>query len=188
MLRLIPKIILFIFLDLAFKYLVAWPLTPLVVLFVNKEGELPNWLYWFTTPDNPKLEDAGWIKESRPFLQQKNRFQRYVNRCFWLWRNSGYGFSESVMAIHYQPEDELVVKGDPNVSNGPPGVNGLVIRYLYRNKKLIAVQFYYVRRYKHFLTKKCIRVNVGWKLWSRPNGWKYASFAFSPWFLNSFKE
>ena len=156
--------------NLPLKYFVAWPLTPFIVLCVNKDGELPNWLFWFTTHDNLKLQDDGWIKESRPFLNESNRFKRYINRCFWLWRNSLYGFNHSVLSLESGiGVEKLITKGDDNVGNGPAGHSGLVRRYLYRNGDLIAFQWYYVKQLKH-LPRKCIRINLGWKLWAWKQG------------------
>lgn len=174
------KAFLFIFVDLAVKYLIAWPLTPLVVLFAKSDGNLPNWLYWFGTPDNTLDGDGGWKSESRPYRQENTPYQRYINRCHWLWRNSAYGFGEQVLGIKYSYGDALGSEGDLRVSNGPMGLSGLVKRYLYRGNTLIAFQWYYVRRYKIF-PNKCIRINFGWKLWGfRDPKYPVANFVFSP--------
>jgi len=169
------------------KYLIAWPLTPIIVLFVKRDGELPNWLYWFTTPDNPKLEEYGWIHESRPFLNESNRFKRYVNRCFWLWRNSLYGFNESVIGVELGiGREKLITVGDSTVGN-LTGVQGIVKRKLYRNGTLIAWQWYWIKQLP-FWKRKCIRVNLGYKLWSYGNP-KYpvAHAVLSPW-INKFND
>lgn len=152
--------------------MVAWPLTPIVVLFAKKDGWLPNWLYWFQTHDNSLDGDGGWITESRPFLRETSRLKRYVNRCFWLWRNSLYGFNESVLSVEtgYGLE-KLVTKGNPAVSNHPLGVPGAVKRELYRNGRLIAWQWYYIKPL-FFYKKKCLRINLGWKIWDYKPGIK----------------
>lgn len=36
-------------------------LTPLVVLFADKDGWLPSWLWWWQTPDNSIDGDAGHL-------------------------------------------------------------------------------------------------------------------------------
>jgi len=146
------------------KYLVAWPLTPLVVLFVRGDGWLPGWLSWFGTPDNSMDGDGGWQTESRFFINESNKFKRYINRCGWIWRNSLYGFNRDVLSIKYKAGDTLVVIGDPNVSNGPPGFSGTVVRRLMRGGKIVAWQWYYIRQYKRW-PKTCIRINLGYKLW-----------------------
>lgn len=170
--------------NLFLKYFIAWPLTPLIVLFVNKKGELPNWLFWFTTPDNPKLEDEGWKNGTRPFNDNSIRFNCYVNRCFWLWRNSLYGFNESVLAVDLTRDHlKLRIEGNPNVGNGPGGKSGLVKRYLVQRNKVLAWQWYYIKQLKHW-PNKCIRINLGWKLFSFGNRPK-AHLAFSAW-INRF--
>lgn len=168
-------------LDLLIKYLIAWPLTPLIVLFADDDGKLPNWLYWFGTPDNSLDGDLGWRTESRPYIQEHSPYQRYINRCHWLWRNSTYGFGEQVLGIKYDRSAMAVwIDGDQRVSNGPPGVSGLVKRLLYCNGKVIAFQWYYIRQYKRW-PDKCIRINIGWKLWSIDDPSVIAAlFVFSP--------
>ena len=36
---------------------------PVIVLFASPMGWLPNWLWWFQTPDNSLDGDEGWKKE-----------------------------------------------------------------------------------------------------------------------------
>lgn len=151
--------------NLFLKYFIAWPLTPIICLFVKTDNSLPYWLYWFTTPDNPYLKDIGWITESRPFLNENNIFKRYINNCFWLWRNSLYGLNESLFSVKFR-NGIIKVVGDDNVSNGPGGKPGLVKRYYYDNNKLIAWQWYYIKKIS---SKKCLRINLGWKLFSYGN-------------------
>jgi|CXWL01.1.fsa_nt_gi hypothetical protein len=166
MIILVIKWLFLVSFNVLLKYFVAWPLTPVIVLFVNKSGELPVWLFWFTTPDNPKLQDYGWIRESRPYLHERNGYQRYVNRCFWLWRNSLYGFNESVLSIKFDADNEsLVTVGNANVGNGPGGISGTVKRYLYSHGKIKAWQWYFIKQLP-FCKSKCIRINLGYKLWS----------------------
>lgn len=176
------KWFLFVLLNLSTNYLVNFPLAPIVVLFANKDGWLPKWLWWFQTPDNPLDGDRGW-QTKKPYPKEKNRYQRWVNRFSWLHRNKLYGFSEAVLSVKYNYEtDHLVTVGDyANVRNTPsPAKSGTVKRYLYRNNKLIAFQWYYIRQYKRW-PNKCIRISLGWKLWNFENGKdKVASFAFSP--------
>jgi len=154
--------------NLIFKYLIAWPLTPIVVLFTNRNGWLPSWLFWFQTPDNSLDGDSGWKNESRPYLIENNSYQRYINRCYWLWRNSLYGFNESVLAIDASYKKiKYSVIGDESVSN-IPGKSGLVKRYLHLDGKLIAFHWYYVQQLKHW-PKKCLRISLGWKLFGYKN-------------------
>ena len=171
--------------NLVFKYLVAWPLTPFIVLFAKSDGWLPGWLSWFQTNDNSLDGDDGWKSGTRPFKNNDRRFYRYLNRCFWLWRNSLYGFNESVLSVKFCTGldkicEILVIKGHPGVSNGPKGKSGTVWRYYYLNGKLKAWQYYYIRRLKRW-PGRCIRINLGWKLFSYGGSSKTAHAALSCW-------
>lgn len=168
--------------NLLCKYLIAWPLTPIICLFVTENNELPNCLYWFTTPDNPHLKDAGWENESRPFINETNNFKRYINNCFWLWRNSLYGLNESLFSVKFR-SGIIKAVGDNDVSNGPLGKSGRVIRYYYENGKLLAWQYYKVKRLARW-PRKCVRINIGWKLFSYGNR-PAAHLALSCW-INKF--
>ena len=189
------KALLFFPLSLIVKYFIAWPLTPIVVLFASGDGLLPRWLYWFSTPDNTLDGDQGWFMGTRPFASQDNRFKRYWNRCAWLWRNSAYGFAEQVMGITYRHgfrngygADVLITLGDPLTTNAPNGKSGFVRRYLVRDNKRIAFQWYYIRQWQRW-PGKCIRVNIGWKLWSFNDlSVSGTSYVFSPWVWNTFKQ
>jgi hypothetical protein len=176
-----------VIINMILKYFIAYLLTPIIVLFAKQDCNLPNWLFWFMTHDNTLDGDSGWKTESRPYLNESNRYKRYVNRCYWLWRNSLYGFDHSVLGIKYQSGDSVQVIGDNNISNGPPGVSGTVKRYLHRDGKVIAWQWYYIRQYKKW-PNKCIRVNLGNKLWGDISVGNVAHIAASPWFLNKFTQ
>lgn len=171
--------------NLFLKYLVAYPTTPIIVLFSNPYGELPDWLYIFSTPDNTLDGDKGWKKETRPFLKESNKVQRYINRCFWLWRNSLYGFNERYLSVKTEGNDYLADSGDTCITNGPNGKSGCSFRRLCRSTKVIAWEFYYVRRLKRFPTK-CIRILLGYKLFQfrRYTSGK-VSLALSAW-INKF--
>ncbi|UOF79381.1 hypothetical protein [Caudoviricetes sp.] len=166
--------------SLLMKYLVAWPLTPLIVLFTDDSGNLPNWLSWFQTHDanmdaisvrTGKI-DKAWA-ESRWFKIEDRHWKRYINRCGWIWRNSVYGYNHSVLAIPFNRYQKLAVFGDSLVTSSPKGKAGLVKRYLYEvdfedegKYKLIAWQWYLVKRFKNILKGRCLRVSIGYKLWS----------------------
>ena len=133
-------------------------LAPLVVLFAPKDGWLPRWLWWFQTPDNSLDGDKGWKVQVKP---------GYASRVRWLWRNSMYGFAISVLGVKILPTDRILTVGSPKVSNRPL-YEGLVKRYLYRDGKCVAFQWYYVKAWSG---TRCIRLNFGWKLWGdNPTG------------------
>jgi len=148
-------------------------LAPIVVLFASQEGWLPRWFSWFQTPDNSLDGDNGWQLENRPFKVEDSSFKKYINRVAWLYRNSVYGFAISVLGIKILPTDRILTVGNPKVSNRPL-VEGLVKRYLYRDSKVIAFQWYYVISWS---PTRCVRLNFGWKLWGNtPTG----QLVFSP--------
>ena len=158
-----------------------FPLAPIAVLFATKENKLPRWLSYLDTPDNTLDGDFGW-KTKRPYPNENNKYQRFVNRFSWLHRNKMYGFGAAVLGIDYDRINDVYVRdGNRYVNSVPsPGVNGTVKRYLYRNNKLICWQFYYIRQYKRW-PNKCIRINAGWKLNSfEDHKTDNASFVFSP--------
>jgi hypothetical protein len=153
---------------------------PIIVLFVNEDGYLPNWLYWFQTTDNSLDGDEGWIAGTRTIKNPTNKFHRWINRFRWIQRNSLYGFSEKVSGVRYdRTQDTLKVVGNPAIGNGPGGLSGTVTRYLYRQDKLIAFQWYYIHQWGS--SPNCIRINIGWKLWNFDDlKWKTAIHVFSP--------
>jgi hypothetical protein len=171
------KWVLFLILNQITNFLSLF-LTPVVVLFASEDGWLPNWLWWFQTPDNPLDGDAGWKTGYRPITTEDTKLKRYYNRVRWLYRNKLYGFSEAVLSIKYTNTQTLITTGN-HVSNGPLGESGTYIAKLYEGDKLIGFKYYYIRQYKHWPTK-CIRILIGWKINENPEPGKVASFGFSP--------
>lgn len=166
--------------------LLSLPLSPLVALFANDDGWLPKWLYYFQTQDNPIDGDAGYITLYAPYIPVKSKFQRWWNRTNWLWRNKLYYFSYRVLSVRYNPTKDLLVNsGNYWVGNGVVGVlgsgkSGLSVAKLYRNGKLIAFKYYYIRQWQKY-PDKCIRVLLGWKLAGYVDGEeRVATFGFSP--------
>lgn len=155
--------------------IVNFPLAPVVVLFASDDGWLPRGLWWFQTPDNPLDGDIGWINEHRPYNPEQSKFQRWVNRWRWLWRNSFYGFGYSVKGFSVKPGFKYSAIGDEAVSNRPYHA-GLVRRYLRNGDGKRYFQFYYVRAWTK---KRCIRVNLGWKLWGPMTEGRRVQYVFS---------
>ena len=109
--------------------LICWVLTPVVCLFVvkrlhtdkvkryyNKQTVtlmrefLPDWLSLFATPDN--AVDEGWhgdyvfIWNATPIQYYGSWWVRWLYRCYWLWRNTGYGFHYKFFSV---PAEDGVV-------------------------------------------------------------------------------
>jgi hypothetical protein len=82
--------------------------------------------------------------------------------------------------------ENILTIGDETIQNTHPGKSGLVRRYLRRDGKIAAFQWYYVRQWKWF-PDRCIRINLGWKLWGYTGkSGEIAQFTFSPWIWNNY--
>lgn len=152
-------------------------LSPILPLFVrtdrNEKGEiewktdgsarianLPKWLMWFQTDDHDCDGDRGsW--ERHPGFKW---YQIYIRRTAWFFRNTGYNFCINVLGIPVYPSDSLDVRGNPDASD-TNGISGFCYRRVYRDDKLIAFQYYYIKWYENKFWKACIRLGIGWKLW-----------------------
>ena len=148
-------------------------LAPIAVLFASEDGWLPRWLWWLQTPDNPLDGDGGWQREHRPFPVEDTKAKRWWNRTRWIYRNSMYGFAIYALGVTVHPGDRIEVVGNMDVSNRPL-TEGLVKRYLIRNGVRVAFQWYYVKAWSK---TRCIRINLGWKLWGDP---LHCQLTFSP--------
>ena len=153
-----------------------YPLAPLAVLFASEDGWLPKWLWWFQTPDNSLDGDGGWKEEHRRFKVEDRPWKRWYNRTTWLYRNPMYGFAIDVLGAKCLATDLIKVIGDPQVSNRPIH-SGLVRRELYRMGVLTYFQWYYVRQWSD---TRCIRINLGWKLWGDATKGRNCQLTFSP--------
>ena len=141
--------------------IVSFPLAPLVALFCDANGNLPYWLSLFQTYDNTCDGDDGYKQEHRFFPNNANAFQVWANRTGWLWRNPAYGF-DMLLGANVEIGDVLIISGDRATGDNPYH-QGYCSWRLYRNNKLVGFQYYLVR---DFSITKCLRINVGWKLWN----------------------
>lgn len=136
-------------------------LAPFLPFFVQENGYLPTWLWWFQTPDNPCDGDRGHWKR----WPGTDPWSTYKRRVAWFLRNVAYGFDETVCGIKTRPTDCLEIIGNEDASD-KNGISGLCKYYLYRDGKLIGWQVYYIKHYKVWRITACIRINMGWKLWN----------------------
>lgn len=140
--------------------LLARVLAPLLSLFTAKGW--PTWGAWFWTPDNDPCGDrSDWT--TLPVGS-------YWRRVFWLWRNPGYGFDASVVAVKLQRGDLLVTTGYANnLGTGPshPGASGTQRRTVWRDGRVIAWEYYYVKQWR---ADMCVRTRTGWKVPIGPDG------------------
>lgn len=148
------KWFLFLLISIPIKVL-SLILAPLLPLFATKEGHLPRWLCWFDTPDNTIDGDAGFIKT--------HPISCYWSRVIWLFRNSAYGFSYSILGAQLT-EVPKVQNGNIWVGNQPAvsicrktGLSGdvLITSGEYWEK-------YHVSQWGS--SNKCNRYRIGWKL------------------------
>jgi len=141
--------------------LAAFPFAPLIALL--DEATAKKRFSWFLTPDNPMTGDAGhearWA--GKPI---------YFKKVAWLWRNRAYGFSHLPL-VRARSLGPVTVNGNPAVSNRP-FVEGLVIRTTAEGYW----QFYYV---KQTTRARCLRVNLGWKLWGSPMSATFGMYVFA---------
>ncbi len=135
--------------------IIAVILAPVLALFRQADDRLPAWLSWFQQPDTPCCGDAAFHANQMAWTQRK-----YLWTVFWLWRNPAYGFDAAVLGVTIQ--DGFVYRswGDELVGNSPLH-NGWVFR-LVESAGATYWQFYFVHGWTDV---KCLRLNLGWKLW-----------------------
>ena len=153
-------------------------LAPIVVLFADKSGWLPKWLWWFQTPGDSLYGSTGWQTKDRWFLVEDTKWKQWLNKVGWLYRNPIYGFAIDVLGIQGEETDTLVITGDVLTSNHNPIHYGSVRYELVRSGKVIAFQVYTVKPTSWY-NSRYTRTNYGWKLWSFPTKEKI-QFTFSP--------
>lgn len=106
-----------------FGILFCW----LFPLFAIGKKELPQWLSWAGTPDNPIDGDISYQTLHAPFkdnLDTLTEMQRYINRTMWLLRNPAYGFAWSVLATTPPKNSAIITIGDATVNDGVAGKAG----------------------------------------------------------------
>lgn len=145
-----------------FMSIVGRILAPVVALFCDDDGYLPDWLSWFATPDNSCDGDDG----HRERWPKDGIFWTYARRVAWLLRNVCYGFDMQVCGVEIEETDVITCEGNPDIGD-QSGISGKCYREAIRNGEKIAFQWYYVKHYKLFgKWNKCVRIGFGWKLWN----------------------
>lgn len=132
----------------------AYILGPIVVLFCNKDGWLPKWLWWFQTPDNSMDGDSGWKYEHWMWRYRLPYWLcRYVGRVGWCWRNPCYGFAINVLGA--KAAGKFNWYGNRNIRDTAPAIDGwlFVTSGIYWNLYVIAPLF-----------GRTLRLYIGWKL------------------------
>ena len=162
-----------IYLQYIFLTLVSLPLTlialllaPLLPFLADKDGWLPDWLWWLQTPDNSIAGD--------PSFQAINGVG-YLAQVKWLLRNPAYAFG-----VQYITGDAVTsISGDPTIKDNDGAKEGWCFV-----KVGDLFQFTHVKQI--FSTQRCLYVNFGWNIrgYVDPNVTNpltyEATFVFSP--------
>lgn len=144
-----------------FMAVVGRLLAPFMPFFVQEDGYLPRWLWWFQAPDNPLDGDKGHLER----WPGASAWATYRRRVAWLLRNVAYGFDISVLGQKTMPGDWLDMDGQEGVSDQPRGKPGYWFKRVYRGEKLACWHFYCIRQWSFWPTKY-LRISMGWKLFS----------------------
>jgi hypothetical protein len=150
--------------------ILAMILAPALALFRQADDRLPAWLSWFQQPDTPCCGDAAFHANQMSWTQSK-----YLWTVFWMWRNPAYGFDSAVLGARISWIWGYYSWGDELVGNSPLH-NGWVFRKLVTGGHTYW-QFYFVHGWTD---TKCLRVNLGWKLWGDLQVGQVRSLVFSP--------
>lgn len=155
--------------------IVAYLCAPFLPLFASNDGWLPKSLSWFQTPDNSLDGDSGWAEH---FTSISNK---YIRRVLWLFRNPCYGFDIAVLGREVKGSNpSITTYGDPYTGNIPIH-DGYLIRII-RHEGTPIWQLYFIKGYSLF-GERCIRINLGWKVWHNctPGSFKQFVLSINPW-------
>lgn len=162
------------------KYLVLGPvhwtatifsflIVPFIVPLASEDGWLPNWLSYFQTLDNSLDGDSGWKTEHRPYLEipyeNLSKWQRYVSRVLWLYRNPVYGLEKKVLSAEIDPLSFKNIYGTDGdlgaVHTDPPRRQGqrFVVLVNGKNKSYVLWHGWY-----KISENRNINWMIGWKL------------------------
>ena len=154
-----------------FLTVISFPLALILPLY-SKDGWLPNWLFWFQTPDNPLYGDEGWKTEHWQWRHKlPSLLAAYIGMVGWLWRNPAYGFG----AV-YMSGDPIVATyiGNDNVNDDPLSEGSITVY----SQNLF--QFVWCKKIS---STKCLYFVFGWNIKGliNANQTKHiATYAFSP--------
>ena len=133
----------------------AYILAPILYIFSDSNGNLPRWLKYYQTQDNPIWGDTSFHDKQMSWTKSP-----YLRSVFWLWRNPAYGFDYHVLGVVINSSYAYSDHGDPSTSNTPMH-SGWYVRVL-DNHFTTYWQLYIVIALTQTI---CIRINLGWKLW-----------------------
>jgi len=132
-------------------------LAPVLPLFAIGRETLPDWLYWFQTPDAPLDGDSGFNDPSKhPYIV---RLSQYIRRVLWLWRNPSYGFNWRYLCTHILPK-EWSYSGDLDCSRSVLSDTRRSTYIMIHCDGYFHFRWYW--KYPHI--DKCIQLNMGWNM------------------------
>lgn len=161
---------------------------PLIALFI-RDGQLPVWISWFQTADNPACGDQAFQDNQIPWTKSLPRWLgQYVLGIGWAIRNPGYGYDHWA-GVEIQICFEYSSSGDESVNIGrtPDGVchvtEGVVKRHLFNGDGKEYFQYTRLQRW-WFYPDRAWRISFGWCLYAE--GMKVVqrrnlAFTINPW-------
>lgn len=128
--------------------LLACLFAPILPLFADSKCNLPQWLRWFQTPDNPICGDVAFLRNQ---AQNDSHYWRSVK---WLWRNPAQGLDQALGA-QYPLDERPLVKGNPAISDvgGVAGWCWITFGGYFHLISIVPVGF-----------GKCIHAEFGWRI------------------------
>lgn len=154
-----------------FVTLTNFILSPIIALFINKDGYLPIWLNWFQTQDNP-----AW--GMKPFAQTKwgGSTNDWWCGVVWATRNPGYGYDYKVGAevtegFTYKTSNEFGLEwrgiGEGKVSRAEFLASMKFYEgSLYRTLECAGKKYWEWVWVKKWSESHYCRIKLGWALWN----------------------
>jgi hypothetical protein len=126
----------------------AYPLVPIAILFVNKDGRLP-WIFkWLETHDNPGWSGPLSEKDTR---EKTEKYGQKIGLMFWLWRNRA-NRATSILSADIYEIDRRYESGTWNQN-----IKGFSCWYG-------CINGYFELQPSYGFTSTRIYVRIGWKM------------------------
>lgn len=156
------KWLLFAIVDIVMTLVTAIPAAIIIPIFTREQpyGKPEyTWGWIWGTYDNPPQGDQGFVAKRAPFPGETTGLKGYANRVAWMLRNPLYGLAKR-MALKYSCTGELVIKGDPDISDKYKRP-GYMFARLYELDRVTGFEYYLVKPWSE---TKDIRIRIGWKM------------------------
>ena len=160
----------------------------LISLFAIRTGNLPKYLAWFQTPDNPAIGDGSFQEKQMPWTKKlPARLSRYFLAMGWALRNPAYGYDKwagtdiPVEKVRYVSTGAELVDIFRDSKGKCIVIEGTITRKLEVDT---LVYFQYTRLHRWFFNpNKAYRVSIGWTLtpWMISTGHINLNTTINPW-------